>query len=527
MWSDAGIESTNNSEYSNHHAFSSTKQIKLWLSVRNNYTMFEEKCVQIVSHHILFARLADHSTLQSTAEANALTRQHLGERVVAIVDTSRERLEDAVWRETDGMGVQCIIDAQYWMPVATDRALGFAQGESAVVVAAYAASPETSGAAAAAVKSAATVVAPAADTSTAAASAATSGNMNNNVSAANTSGAANVATPAPRGSINASTAGGMSAASFFQSFAAQPAPLSARSAAAAASATASATASTTTCATGTPTTATPAPGTGTGTGTGTGSITPAPVSANKSSSSTTASFFQSLLSAPTSAKGGSGASSASRPSSASNGGPASASASTVSAGDSAPSSRAGSRSNSITSAPPTLAASSGGSVPSSPALSSTSSAMPTAQALSALPSLRSPATGPVVAASSAAAAVPSLATAASAPVLVPAPAPAPPAPSLPLLVPLIIDAAPRFTLRALSDLLAPFGRLLTNHPRLQIDPPTAQRLMLRGATVSFLFEPLWLLAPTQHSVYLRTCPGLVAAFLYQRAGCDQFSDFCH
>ena len=74
---------------------------------------------------------------------------------MAIVDTSRERLEDAVWRETDGMGVQCIVDAQYWMPVATDRALGFAQGghaqgESAVVVAAYAASPETSGSAAAA-----------------------------------------------------------------------------------------------------------------------------------------------------------------------------------------------------------------------------------------------------------------------------------------------------------------------------------------------------------------------------------------
>ncbi len=33
--------------------------------------------------------------------------------------------------------------------------------------------------------------------------------------------------------------------------------------------------------------------------------------------------------------------------------------------------------------------------------------------------------------------------------------------------------------------------------------------MLRGATVSFLFEPLWLLAPTQHSVYLRTPPFVV------------------
>jgi hypothetical protein len=75
---------------------------------------------------------------------------------------------------------------------------------------------------------------------------------------------------------------------------------------------------------------------------------------------------------------------------------------------------------------------------------------------------------------------------------------------LPLLVPVHLDRPSRYSLGALGDLLAPFGRIATNHPRLQLDPPVTQRLMLRGVTIALMFEPLWLLAPTQHSTYLRT-----------------------
>ncbi|KAH3765695.1 homeobox protein MSX-1 [Pelomyxa schiedti] len=46
--------------------------------------------------------------------------------------------------------------------------------------------------------------------------------------------------------------------------------------------------------------------------------------------------------------------------------------------------------------------------------------------------------------------------------------------------------------------LAPQGHWLTTHNSLQLDPPEAHLLHLKGGTLSFLFEPVWSLFPTQH-----------------------------
>lgn len=48
----------------------------------------------------------------------------------------------------------------------------------------------------------------------------------------------------------------------------------------------------------------------------------------------------------------------------------------------------------------------------------------------------------------------------------------------------------------LISLLAPHGTWLTSE-KIQLDPPETEMLQKLGASVAFVFEPIWLLAPTQ------------------------------
>jgi hypothetical protein len=329
--------------------------------------------------------------VRDAAELNAFA--HLSERIVRIIDTSRESLEQAVFQETDGMGVQCIIDSQYWLPLSTT-------GQVQTTYASFV--PSTTAAPAAAAPTAPT--APSKEAQTVPSTPAQPVASTASVSAT------------PRTSVTTGTATsttGMTPASFFQSLQAASGPPSNKSVTSSAPPSNS------------------------------GNSNPAPASASKANP---ASFFQSLLSAPPSGKGAAvpAPQSGSRPSSA----------------------------NSATAAPATASASA---------------------SASTTPTLRSPVL---------AAAQPPVAP-------LPAQVQSAPTPLVPLLVPLYVDAPYSYSLGALGELMAPFGRIVTNHPRLQLDPPVAQSLMLRGVSISFCFEPLWLLAPTQHSVYLRTFHSLI------------------
>ena len=51
--------------------------------------------------------------------------------------------------------------------------------------------------------------------------------------------------------------------------------------------------------------------------------------------------------------------------------------------------------------------------------------------------------------------------------------------------------------------LAVRGQWVTSQPKLQLDPPDSHMLMMKGASLHFLFEPTWLLSGAQHGDYLQ------------------------
>jgi hypothetical protein len=64
-------------------------------------------------------------------------------------------------------------------------------------------------------------------------------------------------------------------------------------------------------------------------------------------------------------------------------------------------------------------------------------------------------------------------------------------------------ATPLVAKVTLIQCLGPHGRLVTMTPNLQLDPPDAVQLFLRGCTLSFLFPQVWVLAPAQQGRFVR------------------------
>ena len=58
------------------------------------------------------------------------------------------------------------------------------------------------------------------------------------------------------------------------------------------------------------------------------------------------------------------------------------------------------------------------------------------------------------------------------------------------------------TKHQLISCLAARGHWVTTQPCLQLDPPDSQQLMLKGASLHFLFEPAWLLSGAHQGDFL-------------------------
>ena len=58
------------------------------------------------------------------------------------------------------------------------------------------------------------------------------------------------------------------------------------------------------------------------------------------------------------------------------------------------------------------------------------------------------------------------------------------------------------TKHQLISCLAVRGQWVTSQPELQLDPPEAQLLYMKGASLHFLFEPVWTLSGGQQGHYL-------------------------
>lgn len=65
-----------------------------------------------------------------------------------------------------------------------------------------------------------------------------------------------------------------------------------------------------------------------------------------------------------------------------------------------------------------------------------------------------------------------------------------------------VPSAPLPTKHQLISCLASRGHWVTSQPDLQLDPPESQLLFLRGASLHFLFEPVWALSSAQQGDYL-------------------------
>ena len=55
----------------------------------------------------------------------------------------------------------------------------------------------------------------------------------------------------------------------------------------------------------------------------------------------------------------------------------------------------------------------------------------------------------------------------------------------------------------LISCLAARGHWVTTQPNLQLDPPESQMLLMKGASLHFLFEPVWMLSSAQQGDYLQ------------------------
>ena len=59
------------------------------------------------------------------------------------------------------------------------------------------------------------------------------------------------------------------------------------------------------------------------------------------------------------------------------------------------------------------------------------------------------------------------------------------------------------TKHQLVNCLAARGQWVTSQPKLQLDPPDSHLLMMKGASLHFLFEPMWLLSGAHQGDYLQ------------------------
>ena len=58
--------------------------------------------------------------------------------------------------------------------------------------------------------------------------------------------------------------------------------------------------------------------------------------------------------------------------------------------------------------------------------------------------------------------------------------------------------------------LAARGHWVTSQPDLQLDPPEAQQLFMKGASLHFLFEPIWTLSSAHQGNYLHILSSVMA-----------------
>ena len=66
------------------------------------------------------------------------------------------------------------------------------------------------------------------------------------------------------------------------------------------------------------------------------------------------------------------------------------------------------------------------------------------------------------------------------------------------------------TKHQLISCLAARGHWVTTQPHLQLDPPHTQQLMMKGASLHFLFEAVWGLSGAQQGHYLHTLKSVVS-----------------
>ena len=66
------------------------------------------------------------------------------------------------------------------------------------------------------------------------------------------------------------------------------------------------------------------------------------------------------------------------------------------------------------------------------------------------------------------------------------------------------------TKHQLISSLAARGQWVTTQPRLQLDPPESQLLLMKGASLHFLFEPVWGLSGAHQGHYLHTLKNIMA-----------------
>ena len=66
------------------------------------------------------------------------------------------------------------------------------------------------------------------------------------------------------------------------------------------------------------------------------------------------------------------------------------------------------------------------------------------------------------------------------------------------------------TKHQLISCLAARGHWVTTQPGLQLDPPQSQQLLMKGASLHFLFEPVWGLSGAHQGLYLQTLKSILA-----------------
>ena len=66
------------------------------------------------------------------------------------------------------------------------------------------------------------------------------------------------------------------------------------------------------------------------------------------------------------------------------------------------------------------------------------------------------------------------------------------------------------TKHQLISCLASRGHWVTTQPNLQLDPPDSQQLLMKGASLHFLFEPVWLLSGAHQGDFLHMLKNVLA-----------------